>query len=159
MSAKTLSWMGLAAAVLVICSAERWSVCNESQAGPPPSRPHSAGEIWFGLLQRQPYPYLVPLPEPKRSAVDGTYTKVVAAKAERVHCLRCPDYAPEGGVWKLNLDQGVLRIFHPESRWKSMASYLVAGDRILLANDPTCIDLMRTFIATRPDLWNEDIGR
>lgn len=142
MSAKTLSWMGLAAAVLVICSAERWSVCNESQAGPPPSRPHSAGEIWFGLLQRQPYPYLVPLPEPKRSAVDGTYTKVVAAKAERVHCLRCPDYAPEGGVWKLNLDQGVLRIFHPESRWKSMASYLVAGDRILLANDPTCIDAL-----------------
>jgi hypothetical protein len=72
--------------------------------------------------------------------VDGTYTKVVAAAAERVHCLRCPDYAPEGGLWKLNLDRGVLRILHPESSWKSIGTYIVAGDRILLANDPTCLD-------------------
>jgi hypothetical protein len=67
---------------------------------------------------------------------------LVAAVAERVHCLRCPDYAPEGGVWKLNLDQGVFRILHPESRWKSIGTYIVAGDRVLLANDPTCIDAL-----------------
>jgi hypothetical protein len=100
----------------------------------------SAEEIWSGLLQRQPYPYLIPLPEPKRSPVDGIYTKVVAAKAERVHCLRCPDYAPEGGVWKLSLDRGVFRLFHPDSGWKSIGTFVAAGDRILLANDPTCID-------------------
>jgi len=96
--------------------------------------------IWAGLLERRPYPYLIPLPEPKRSEIDGTYAKVVVAPAERVHCLRCPDYAPEGGVWKLSFDKGVYRIFHPESRWKSIGTYVVAGDRLLLANDPTCID-------------------
>jgi hypothetical protein len=100
----------------------------------------TAESIWAGLLERQPYPYLIPLPEPKRAEVDGTYTKVVVAQAERVHCLRCPDYAPEGGVWKLSFDKGAFRIFHPESKWKSIGTYVVAGDRLLLANDPTCID-------------------
>jgi hypothetical protein len=100
----------------------------------------TARAIWAGLLERQPYPYLLPLPEPKRTEIDGTYTKVVVAQAERVHCLRCPDYAPEGGVWKLSFDKGVFRIFHPESKWKSIGTYVVAGNRLLLANDPTCIE-------------------
>jgi cytosine deaminase len=33
------------------------------------------------------------------------------------------------------------------------------GVELVLANDPTCIDMMRAFIAARPELWNEDIGR
>jgi hypothetical protein len=106
---------------------------QQTQAATPQS-------IWAGLLERQPYPYLVPIPEPKPSAIDGTYTKTVISTAERVHCLRCPDYAPEGGVWKLNLDKGVFRIFHPESGWKSIGTFIVSEDRLLLANDPTCID-------------------
>lgn len=32
------------------------------------------------------------------------------------------------------------------------------GVQILLADDPRCVQLMRDFIAERPDLWNEDIG-
>jgi hypothetical protein len=100
----------------------------------------TARAVWAGLLERRPYPYLIPLPEPKRTEIDGTYAKVVIAQAERVHCLRCPDYAPEGGVWKLSFDKGVFRIFHPESRWKSIGTYIVAGNRLLLANDPTCIE-------------------
>ena len=32
------------------------------------------------------------------------------------------------------------------------------GVRVVLANDPRCVELMRAFIADRPDLWNEDIG-
>lgn len=94
---------------------------------------------WAELLQRMPFPYVIPLPEPRRSDLDGTYAKVVASTAERVHCLRCPDYAPESGVWKLNLDRGVFRIFHLESGWRSIATAIVADDRLLLANDPTCI--------------------
>jgi hypothetical protein len=100
----------------------------------------TAQAIWAGLLEHQPYPYLIPIPEPKRTEIDGTYTKVVVAQAERVHCLRCPDYAPEGGTWKLRFDKGAFRIFHQDSRWKSIGTYLVAGNRLLLANDPTCID-------------------
>ena len=32
------------------------------------------------------------------------------------------------------------------------------GVTLDVVNDPRCIEMMRNFIATRPDLWNEDIG-
>jgi len=32
------------------------------------------------------------------------------------------------------------------------------GVGILVVTDPTCIGLMEDFIASRPELWNEDIG-
>lgn len=32
------------------------------------------------------------------------------------------------------------------------------GVELIVLNDSTCIQLMETFIATRPELWNEDIG-
>lgn len=32
------------------------------------------------------------------------------------------------------------------------------GVEVQVANDPQCIALMREFISTRPELWNEDIG-
>ena len=32
------------------------------------------------------------------------------------------------------------------------------GVKVEVRNDPTCIQLMRDFIAARPELWNEDIG-
>ncbi len=32
------------------------------------------------------------------------------------------------------------------------------GVELTIVNDPECIEMMRQFIATRPDLWNEDIG-
>ena len=38
-------------------------------------------------------------------------------------------------------------------------SYLRSrGVQIDILNDPECIHLMQSFIQTRPDLWNEDIG-
>ena len=30
--------------------------------------------------------------------------------------------------------------------------------KLEIAQDPECIQLMRDFIAARPELWNEDIG-
>ena len=81
-----------------------------------------------------------PFRNPKPTVVDGTYTKSVVAPAERVHCLRCPDYAPEGGLWKIRFDKGTFRIIHAETAWKSIGTFIVAGDRLLLANDPNCID-------------------
>ncbi len=33
------------------------------------------------------------------------------------------------------------------------------GVEILELDDPTCVDLLAVFIATQPELWNEDIGR
>lgn len=32
------------------------------------------------------------------------------------------------------------------------------GVRLEIRDDPVCIQLMRDFIATQPELWNEDIG-
>ena len=32
------------------------------------------------------------------------------------------------------------------------------GARLVVADDPACIELMERFIRERPDLWNEDIG-
>src|SRR5947208_3182489 len=32
------------------------------------------------------------------------------------------------------------------------------GVELVNLNDPECIDLMRNFIQSRPELWNEDIG-
>ena len=32
------------------------------------------------------------------------------------------------------------------------------GVELVMLNDPRCIELMRRFIAEKPDLWNEDIG-
>lgn len=32
------------------------------------------------------------------------------------------------------------------------------GVTLEILNDPTCIQLMKDFIAARPELWNEDIG-
>lgn len=34
-----------------------------------------------------------------------------------------------------------------------------AGMQVHVLNDPRCVTLMREFIAARPDLWNEDIGK
>ena len=53
-------------------------------------------------------------------------------------CRRCPDYAPEGGIWKIQFDKGVFRIIHLSSGWKSIASFTLEGDRLLLFNDPVC---------------------
>jgi cytosine deaminase len=33
------------------------------------------------------------------------------------------------------------------------------GVELTIADDPTCIEMMRAFIAARPELWDEDIGR
>jgi cytosine deaminase len=33
------------------------------------------------------------------------------------------------------------------------------GVQIDVVDDPTCVALMTTFIAERPELWNEDIGK
>jgi hypothetical protein len=113
---------------------------------PPPAVPQTAPAgaavwgKWSELLARQPFPYRVPLPEPRPAEFDGTYAKRVPSVTEPVHCLRCPDYAAEGGLWRMRFDQGVFRVMHLTSGWKSIATVIAAGDRLLLVNDPVCID-------------------
>jgi len=94
--------------------------------------------IWSELLQRTPFPFRMDLPPPKATPMDGTYTKIETKETPPVPCRRCPDYAPEGGLWKLNFNKGIFRIFHAATGWKDIGSYVVSGDRLTLANDPVC---------------------
>jgi hypothetical protein len=77
--------------------------------------------------------------------MDGTYTKVETKETPPVPCRRCPDYAPEGGIWKLNLSNGVFRIFHTVTGWKDMGSFILSGDQLTLANDPVCHEVIGVY--------------
>ncbi len=95
-------------------------------------------DIWLALLQKVPHPYTTPLPAQTPTSLDGIYVKLESKDATPVPCRRCPDYLPAGGTWRLNLDKGVFRIFHEATGWRSLGSFTVSGDQIVLFNDPTC---------------------
>jgi len=144
------TWLAIAALVLslVTTSCAATPSVEQGTTSVPPQAVSEPTGVWASALNKTPYPYLLPLPEPRRTALDGTYGKVEAKDAPPVHCLRCPDYAPEGGTWKLHLDQGVFHILHTATGWQSVGSFVVTRDRwtsgapdqILLFNDPTCPD-------------------
>ena len=113
----------------------------------------AAAEIWSELLQKTPFPHTAPLPPPAPSVVDGTYTKVDPQKTPPVPCRRCPDYVPEGGTWKLHLSEGVFRIFHEFSGWRSIGSFVVEENKVRLFNDPTCMEVTGSY------LWALETGR
>jgi len=94
---------------------------------------------WSELFQKDPYPHTIPLLS-KRTVLDGTYVKKAIKAGEVVPCRRCPDWLPNPGIWKLNLKAGTYRIYHDATGWKSIGIYIVAANRIILANDPSCID-------------------
>jgi hypothetical protein len=86
--------------------------------------------------------------------LNGTYVKFDPKEEPPVHCLRCPDYAPEGGVWKLHLDRGIFRIFHEVTGWQSAGSFVITRDRetkleyperLVLFNDPTCTGVVGVY--------------
>ena len=56
---------------------------------------------------------------------------------------------------------GIRRVVVGENTtFRGPEDYLrLRGVEIVLANDATCIEMMRSFIAARPELWDEDIGR
>ena len=131
------------------------SCSSQAQAGRQPPEPSGAGtantstsEIWTELLQKSPYPHTAPLPPHKRTVLDGTYTKFDPKKTPPVPCRRCPDYVPAGGIWKLQFSNGVYRIFHELTGWRSIGSFIVDGNRVKLFNDPTCIEVTGTYTWT-----------
>ena len=99
---------------------------------PPPTN------VWSSLLEITPVPYASPLPESDPTLIDGTYAYFDPAPPQWWSCLRCADYRPAGGIWRLQFDQGVMRIYYEVTGWKSLASYTVSGDRLYLFNDPYC---------------------
>jgi creatinine deaminase len=55
---------------------------------------------------------------------------------------------------------GIRRIVVGENRtFQGPEGYVRSrGVDLQIVDDPTCVELMRQFIAERPELWNEDIG-
>lgn len=133
---------------------------DDDRAGEAPTAAATTGsqaeavDGWQALLNRDPYPYLLPLVDPEPTLLDGTYVKVEPSRGEPVHCLRCPDYAREAGLWKLHLARGVFRIYSEGRGWSSLGSFLVTQDRIskvddpdklLLFNDPNCTGVVGVY--------------
>lgn len=97
-------------------------------------------DIWLGLLERTPEPFLRALPPAEPTDIDGVYSKLDLSEPQWWLCRRCADYRPAGGIWKLSLDRGILRIYYDVTGWRSIASYTIAGDRLTIFNDAYCPD-------------------
>ncbi len=95
-------------------------------------------EPWKELLEGTPYPYTTALPAEADTALDGFYAKFEPKEGTPVPCKRCPDYLPEGGIWRLSFNKGAFKIRHDVTGWRSLGSFMVDGNRLYLFNDPTC---------------------
>ena len=114
--------------------------------------PTSTIDRWQEVRGWSPYPYTTPLPPQEKTPLDGVYVRFDPRPGERTHCVRCPPYPPEGGVWKVEFDQGVFRVYHPRTGWRTLGSFTVAGDRVTLFNDPQC------HLAVGEFAWQRDEG-
>jgi len=94
---------------------------------------------WDELLKREPFIYTVPKIN-KKASIDGVYVKKSLKEGEMVPCRRCPDWLPNPGIWRIYFNRGVYRIINTNTGWKSIGTYIVSKDRVLLSNDPSCID-------------------
>jgi hypothetical protein len=94
--------------------------------------------LWGGLLDHGPVPIAADLPATTRTTVDGVYARHSNKPPQWWSCLRCADYRPAGGTWRILLDRGVLRILYDVTAWRTLASYEIDGDRLRIFNDPIC---------------------
>jgi len=94
---------------------------------------------WNELLKREPFVYTVPIVN-ETTPIDGVYVKKALKEDEIVPCRRCPDWLANQGIWRIFLSKGRYRIINTDTGWKSIGTYIVSKDRILLANDPSCIN-------------------
>jgi hypothetical protein len=125
---------------LLITAASCGSIGQETlQPSTVAHAPQATGTgVWLALFERTPYPYATALPTAKRTPLDGVYAKLDPRQATPVPCKRCADYAPQGGIWKLGFDRGIYRILNQASSWRSLGSFTVTGERLVLFNDPHC---------------------
>lgn len=129
-----INYLVLAFAVLIsACQPASSSVSTETAS--PTGTP---SDQWQALFGHTPVPWTTALPPEEATVLDATYVKVNPRLATPFPCKRCPDYALEGGLWKLSLDKGIFRILFTVNGWRSLGSYTVSGDKIYFFNDPYC---------------------
>ena len=112
-----------------------------------------SASTWSSLLQVTPIPYADPLPEEIWTPIDGTYAKIDPSEPQWWTCRRCADYRPAGGIWKLQFDKGVMRIYYDVTGWHSLASYTISNDRLYLFNDPYCPQEVGEYTWELEDKW------
>jgi len=114
----------------------------------------TATDVWFGLLEKTPIPHTTSLPDSTWTPIDGIYAKLDHSEPQWWDCRRCADYRPAGGIWKLQFDKGVMRIYYDVTSWRSIASYTVSGDHLYIFNDPTCPQDVGKYKWKLEDKWN-----
>jgi hypothetical protein len=139
----TLLALGL---LLAACGARATALPSATAtAGPTPADP------WDQLFLHTPYPFTAALPPAEASSLDGVYTKLVDTGRPTVHCVRCPEYAPYDGVWRISFDDGIFRIYHADTGWVGIASFTATVDTLTLFNDPTCPEVTSRYTYTLAD--------
>ena len=89
-----------------------------------------------------PYPYTTPTPPPDKTAIDGTYMRILTLEDTDgllpFRCLRCPPYFPNAGVSTLAMSRGNYWVNHQLSGFRALGMYTVEGKRVTFFNDPWC---------------------
>jgi hypothetical protein len=111
---------------------------GEASAAPPPAVHPTPTPLWAGLLGHEAVPQASAVPPSSPTALDDAYVRHADAPPQWWSCLRCADYRPSGGTWRILLDRGVLRMVYDVTRWRTIASYVVDGDQLRIFNDPFC---------------------
>jgi hypothetical protein len=104
----------------------------------PPTAVPTTTDRWFSLKLVTPYPWSTVVPPYLETLIDGTYGKFDPDEPQWWNCMRCEDFIPAGGVWKLSLEKSIYRIYYDVTEWCSLGSYSLDGNRIKLFNDPHC---------------------
>lgn len=123
---------------------------------PTPLNSNASLDAWAALQQVTPVPITTQLPDETWTPIDGTYAKFDPSEPQWWACRRCADYRPAGGIWKLQFNQGVMRIYYNVTGWRSIASYTVSDDRLYLFNDPYCPQEVGEYIWKLEDKWGLD---
>lgn len=111
----------------------------------------SATSPWQVLQHVTPVVYTIPLADPVQSPIDGTYAKIDQSPPQWWQCRRCADYRSSGGIWKLQFDKGIMRIYYDVTGWHSLGSYTVSDDLLYIYNDPYCPQEMGEYRWMRED--------
>jgi len=109
--------------------------------------------LWTGLLLEMPMPFTTPLPAEEWTPIDGTYSKFDPSQPQWWACRRCADFRPAGGIWKLQFNKGVMRLFYDVTGWRSISSYTISGDHLYIFNDPHCPQEVGEYIWELIDKW------
>jgi hypothetical protein len=103
-----------------------------------PAATYPVIRTWSEVLEFHPYSYLLPLPVPGASGIDGVYGKFDPGEPQWWRCARCADFRLAGGNWRLMLHRGEMRMYYEVTGFSTIGSYAVRGDRLELFNDPHC---------------------